>query len=86
MKLSSNGVLSGTPSKSVTAGPSSVTVKVTETVTTLNGKKKKKKVKIKTTAQTTDLIVLDSQRSGGSRRTTLRGGWGIVRAKPSSPE
>ncbi len=50
MKLSSSGVLSGTPSKTLAAGPSSVTVKVTETVTTLNGTKK---VKTKTTAEAT---------------------------------
>jgi YVTN family beta-propeller protein len=45
LKLSPAGVLSGTPSKTLTAGPSSVTVQATETVTTLNGKK----VKTKTT-------------------------------------
>jgi len=50
LKLSSTGVLSGTPSAKVAAGASSVTVKVTETVTTLNGKKK---VKTKTTVQAT---------------------------------
>jgi hypothetical protein len=50
MKLSSAGVLSGTPNKNLAAGPSSVTVKVTETVTTLNGRRK---VKTKTTAEAT---------------------------------
>ncbi len=50
LKLSSAGVLSGTPNKKLMAGPSSVTVQVTETVTTLNGKKK---VKTPTTAQAT---------------------------------
>jgi hypothetical protein len=50
MKLSSAGVLTGTPNKNLAAGPSSVTVKVTETVTTLNGKKK---VKTNTTVQAT---------------------------------
>jgi hypothetical protein len=49
LKLSSTGVLSGTPSAKL-AAPSSVTVKVTETVTTLNGKKK---VKTPTTVQAT---------------------------------
>jgi hypothetical protein len=42
LKLSSVGVLSGTPNAKLPAGPSSVTVQVTETVTTLNGKKKVK--------------------------------------------
>ena len=50
MKLSSAGVLSGTPNKNLAAGPSSVTVKVTETVTTLNGRRK---VKTATTAEAT---------------------------------
>ena len=50
LNLSSTGVLSGTPSTKLAAGPSSVTVQVTETVTTLNGKKK---VKTKTTVQAT---------------------------------
>src|ERR1019366_5987582 len=50
LKLSSTGVLSGTPNKKLSAGASSVTVQVTETVTTLNGKKK---VKTKTTVQAT---------------------------------
>lgn len=50
LKLSSKGVLCGTPSKSLAAGPSSVAVKVTETVTTLNGTKK---VKTPTTAEAT---------------------------------
>jgi YVTN family beta-propeller protein len=51
LKLSKKtGVLSGTPSKKLTGGPSSVKVQVTETVTTRNGKKK---VKTKTTVQAT---------------------------------
>jgi chitinase len=50
LKLSATGVLSGTPSKALAAGPSSVVVKVTETVTTLSGTKK---VKTKTTVQAT---------------------------------
>jgi hypothetical protein len=50
LKLSSTGVLSGTPSAKLAAGPSSVTVQVTETVTTLNGKTK---VKTKTMVQAT---------------------------------
>ena len=49
LKLSSAGVLSGTPSSKLAAGPSSVTVQVTETVTTVSGKK----VKTKTTVQAT---------------------------------
>ncbi len=49
-KLSSVGVLSGTPNKKLIAGTISVTVQVTETVTNLNGKKK---VKTKTTVQAT---------------------------------
>lgn len=44
LTLSSAGVLSGTLNKKVAAGPSSVTVQVTETVTTLNGKRKAKTV------------------------------------------
>jgi photosystem II stability/assembly factor-like uncharacterized protein len=50
LKLSMAGVLSGKPSSSLAAGPSSVTVQVTETVTTLNGRKK---VKTPTTVQAT---------------------------------
>jgi hypothetical protein len=50
MKLSSVGVLSGTPNKHLAAGSSSVTVKVTETVTSLKGKRK---VKTLTTVQAT---------------------------------
>jgi hypothetical protein len=50
LKLSKTGVLSGTPGKKLNAGHSSVKVKVTETVTTRNGKKK---VKTKTTVQAT---------------------------------
>jgi len=46
LKLSSAGVLSGTPSTKLAAGASSIAVKVTETVTTLNGKKR---IKTKTT-------------------------------------
>ena len=49
LNLSRAGVLSGTPNKKL-AAPNSVTVQVTETVITLNGKKK---VKTKTTAQAT---------------------------------
>jgi len=41
LKLSKTGVLSGTPSTKLTAGTSSVTVSVTEKVTTLNGSDKK---------------------------------------------
>jgi hypothetical protein len=51
MKLSSTGVLSGTAGKKLAAGPSSVTVKVTETVTTLNSRNRP--VKTKTTVQAT---------------------------------
>ena len=53
LKLSAAGVLSGTPSAK-RAAPSSVTVQVTETVITLNGKKK---VKTPTTVQATILFV-----------------------------
>jgi len=49
LKLSSAGVLSGTPSAKL-AAPSSVRVQVTETVTTLNGRKK---IKTPTTVQAT---------------------------------
>ncbi len=45
LRLSPTGVLSGTPSRSTVAGPSSVTVQATETVTTLNGKGKAVKSK-----------------------------------------
>jgi hypothetical protein len=48
LRLSSAGVLSGKPSSRLAAGPSSVTVQVTETVTTLNGRRK---VKTPTTVQ-----------------------------------
>ena len=41
-KLSSAGALSGTLSTKLAAGPSSVTVQVTETVITLSGAKKVK--------------------------------------------
>jgi hypothetical protein len=50
MKLSSAGVLSGKPSKTLASGPLSLTVQATETVTTLNGKKK---VKTEATAEAT---------------------------------
>jgi hypothetical protein len=50
LKLSSAGVLSGTPSSKLGGGTGPVAVQVTETVTTLNGTKK---VKTKTTVQTT---------------------------------
>ncbi len=56
LKLSSGGVLSGTPSKSLGAGQSSVSVKVTETVTTLNSKGKP--VKTKTTIQATIPLII----------------------------
>lgn len=55
LKLSSAGVLSGTPNAKLAAGPSSVTVQVTETVTTLNGKQK---VKTKTTVQGTITLTI----------------------------
>ncbi len=50
LKLFGDGVLSGSPSGKLAAGPSSATVQVTETVTNLNGKRK---VKTKTTVQAT---------------------------------
>ncbi len=50
LKLSGSGVLSGTPNARLAAGPNSVTVEVTETVVTLNGRKK---VKTPTTVQAT---------------------------------
>ena len=50
LKLSAAGVLSGTPYKRLAAGPSAVTVSVTETVTTVNGRKR---VKTPTTVQAT---------------------------------
>ena len=40
LKLSSGGVLSGTPSVKLSPATTSVTVQVTETVVTFNGKKK----------------------------------------------
>ena len=46
--LSSAGLLAGTPSKKLIAGSSSITVQVTETVTTLSGHRK---VNTRTTAQ-----------------------------------
>jgi Invasin, domain 3 len=51
LKLSSTGVLSGTPNKKLAAGTSSITVKVTEKVTTLNSKGRG--VKAPTTVQAT---------------------------------
>lgn len=51
MKLSSAGVLSGTPSRHLESGQSHVVVKVTETVTTLNGSGRT--VKTRTTVQST---------------------------------
>jgi hypothetical protein len=56
LTLSSAGVLSGTPSSRLAAGPSSMSVRVTETVTTLNGKKK---VKTKTAVQTTIPLIIN---------------------------
>ena len=50
LTLSSAGVPSGTPSKRLVAGQSSITVKVTETVITMNGRKK---LKTTTTLQKT---------------------------------
>ena len=50
VRLSPRGVLSGVPSRTLVAGPNPVTVKVTETVTTLNGTRK---VKTKTSVQAT---------------------------------
>jgi hypothetical protein len=55
LKLSSGGVLSGTPSTKLAAGPGSVTVQVTETVVTLNGKTK---VKTKTGIRATVLLTI----------------------------
>jgi len=42
LKLAPTGVLSGTPNKNLAAGANSITVAVTGTVITLNGKKKVK--------------------------------------------
>jgi len=50
LRLSSDGVLSGTPNKKISAGLSSVTVQLVETAATLNGTRK---VKTKTTVQAT---------------------------------
>jgi hypothetical protein len=50
LKLSTAGVLTGTPNAKLQPGPTSITVQVTETVTTLNGKKK---VKETTTVEAT---------------------------------
>jgi streptogramin lyase len=50
LKLSSSGVLSGTPSSKLHAGSSSITVQVSEKVTTLNGAKR---VKTKKTIEAT---------------------------------
>ena len=55
LKVSPTGVLSGTPSTKLAAGPTSVTVKVTETVTTLNGSHK---IRTKTTIQATIALTL----------------------------
>jgi hypothetical protein len=52
---SPTGVLSGTPNRNLAAGPTSVSVQVTETVTTLGGKKK---VKTKTTPVATAALVI----------------------------
>ena len=46
--LSATGVLSGTPNKKLIPGSNPVTVKATETVTTMNGKKKVKTVTVVT--------------------------------------
>jgi hypothetical protein len=46
MKLSQNGVLSGTPSKKVLGAWSAITVQLAETVTTVHGTKKVKNVTI----------------------------------------
>jgi hypothetical protein len=51
LRLSSTGVLSGTPTRRVQAGPSSVEVQVTETVTTLNSQNRP--VTTKATVQAT---------------------------------
>jgi YVTN family beta-propeller protein len=51
LKLSSTGVLSGTPAKRIAPGQSSVTVQVTETVTTVNARNRP--VKTKSTAEAT---------------------------------
>jgi outer membrane protein assembly factor BamB len=50
LRLSSTGVLAGTPSARLNPGPSSVTVQVTEKVITLNGRSR---IKIRTTVQAT---------------------------------
>ena len=55
LRLSSTGVLSGTPNKNLAAGPSSATVQATESVTTVNGKLK---VKTKTTVQVMILLTI----------------------------
>ena len=55
LKLSSRGVLSGIPRKSLAAGTTQVKVKVTETVTTF---KDTKKVRTKMTAQATILLTI----------------------------
>ncbi len=54
------GVLSGTPNKKLAAGPSSVTIQTTETVTTLRGTKK---VMTKTTVQATIPLYLNLENS-----------------------
>ncbi len=50
LKLSKDGILSGTPNKKLVPGSTSIVVQVTDTVTTLKGKKK---VKTESTAQAT---------------------------------
>jgi hypothetical protein len=59
LRLSSAGVLSGTPSKKLVAGSSSVTVQVTEKVTILNGNNGKKKVKAKARVQATIPLIMN---------------------------
>ena len=55
LRLSSAGVLSGTPSSKLVGGSSSITVQATETVTTLNGRRK---VKTTTTVEATIPITI----------------------------
>jgi hypothetical protein len=62
LRLSSAGVLSGTPNKKLVAGSSSVTVQVTETVTILNGNGKKK-VEAKATVQATVPLTMNQRGS-----------------------
>jgi len=56
LRLSSAGVLSGTPSRKLTPGATSVTISVTESVTTLTGAKR---VKTKTTVQAEIPLTID---------------------------